>query len=469
MHPFGLAIDVDVIAADSDHVTLVDALERAGWVRTSDHPDHFECTASSAYAVMKKHAESCRPKVARLCSLWEEAATLLEGLDSENGSATDPANEESVRRGFSVAFEGFNVRLRENKADEHAWWERLHAYNAAAAVFDAFVADLNAMSPEQRAAYMPEYEERSAPLKVERDALRPAAEALNSRREQLIMEFASLSQGRQELLARRMASERAASNRSVTHARLTAIDRELGTVMAALRVVVDGASNKSVDGGRWTGSKAQLAFRDSVLAAHLRRNAKLKQPGPFRDLRSEELGPVLGTGARMRLDAAQAASNLVRDANLACTAARKQRNADAIETTLIDATSGYRSTAEQRDEWNGAFPRSYDDTLALRSAQGGGEHGDEAATLLAEYLGHRVAAPGYSQHTAGIAIDLRQHRSPGRPQVVNATTEYAVALWRNTWLYGWLRANASHYGFVPYEPEPWHWIFRGLGANRKAP
>ena len=67
------------------------------------------------------------------------------------------------------------------------------------------------------------------------------------------------------------------------------------------------------------------------------------------------------------------------------------------------------------------------------------------------------AAPGYSEHHSGRAIDIA---TPGcRP----LTEDFAV-----TPTFGWLQENAGSYGFcMPYDRnnswevsyEPWHWFF----------
>ncbi|HSC78059.1 MAG TPA: D-alanyl-D-alanine carboxypeptidase family protein [Candidatus Acidoferrales bacterium] len=72
-----------------------------------------------------------------------------------------------------------------------------------------------------------------------------------------------------------------------------------------------------------------------------------------------------------------------------------------------------------------------------------------------------VAAPGFSHHEAGLAIDLGDGTAP----------ECRVRrCFRKTAAYEWLRANAERFGFQLNQPrnprpgpprEPWHWRFTG--------
>lgn len=70
-----------------------------------------------------------------------------------------------------------------------------------------------------------------------------------------------------------------------------------------------------------------------------------------------------------------------------------------------------------------------------------------------------LAAPGYSEHHTGQAIDIT---APGYPP--------AEEVFATTSAYEWLRTKAADFGFVetygPSRPypivyEPWHWCFRG--------
>lgn len=462
MHSFGFAIDVDSRKLPGEDAALVGrALQRAGWESARGVDTHFECSAAPDYTEARAKAELSRHRVTHWCSLWEEAARLV------RGRRTVPAPEPSDvtgRLALSAAFDAFNSRLRQNKADEQTWWERLGKYNESIREFNAFVAQVNSMSPEARAAYKTEYDSRRAPLLVSGSALDSDATGLNERRQKLIDEFAALAAVRAQLVASDIARAQAIAERTSAESRLAGIDQELAALLTELgRFEPGAAADDTAD--PWTASQPQLAFRELVLAAHTKRSAS---SGPtFRDLQAQELGSVLGSGVRLRTDAAVAASRLILDAEKACKQARKSGNADALLTVEVGATSGFRSSAEQRRVWEQAFPVFYNDTRSQRANQDGGKHGDAAAAFLAEYIGQRVAAPGFSHHNAGVAVDLSQVRLVGSPPVKNDTSAESVKRWRETWLYSWLREHAGSYGFVPYEREPWHWEFRGTTAAKK--
>jgi LAS superfamily LD-carboxypeptidase LdcB len=66
-----------------------------------------------------------------------------------------------------------------------------------------------------------------------------------------------------------------------------------------------------------------------------------------------------------------------------------------------------------------------------------------------------LAAPGYSLHNSGIAIDFRTRQ--GRHNLGPSTAQ--IALWNRSWFFRWLSANAANFGFAqnPNINEPWHW------------
>lgn len=216
----------------------------------------------------------------------------------------------------------------------------------------------------------------------------------------------------------------------------------------------------------WTGSAEQTAFQETVLAAHLARSRKRRKRSPGRDLTADELAPVAGTGISLRRDAAAQASRLIAAANAALAQAKGAGDPDARLTTHITASSGYRGSEYQAKVWRRNFPGYYRRTAQQREALPGGPHGDAAVHHLLEVfkLPNWVAAPGYSNHQAGIAIDLVQRRK-GTP-IRNSSRPQALAAWRRTWFHRWLTENAAAFGFRPYEKEPWHWEFRPEGGSR---
>ena len=99
-----------------------------------------------------------------------------------------------------------------------------------------------------------------------------------------------------------------------------------------------------------------------------------------------------------------------------------------IEAPLLLPVSGYRSPDEQEWLWQGALTK----------------YGDPEVACL------WVARPGTSAHQSGRAVDLHL----GDP----IESEYADRM-RETPVHRWLSTRAEHFGFYPYDLEPWHWEY----------
>src|SRR5262249_18024308 len=100
----------------------------------------------------------------------------------------------------------------------------------------------------------------------------------------------------------------------------------------------------------------------------------------------------------------------------------------------------------------------YKNTQQARTGLRGSEHGDSAAQYLMGYIANRLAAPGFSLHNSGIAIDFSTHDSGSK---LGPSTSQRAA-WRHSWFYAWLTSNAQNFGFFenPKIDEPWHWELR---------
>jgi D-alanyl-D-alanine carboxypeptidase len=112
------------------------------------------------------------------------------------------------------------------------------------------------------------------------------------------------------------------------------------------------------------------------------------------------------------------------------------REAALRDNVVLEAISGYRS----HDYQLGIFERK----LAR------GQSVDEILAVN--------AAPGYSEHHSGLAIDIG---APDEPPAEEA--------FEHTRAFGWLREQAEGFGFVMSYPrdnrhgivyEPWHWCYR---------
>ena len=115
---------------------------------------------------------------------------------------------------------------------------------------------------------------------------------------------------------------------------------------------------------------------------------------------------------------------------------QRMRGAAAREGLLLDAISGYRSHAYQL----GIFRRKLARGIALDA-------------ILAVN-----AAPGYSEHHSGHALDIGTPGEPPAEESFEATPAFA-----------WLCARAADFGFAMSYPrdnphgivyEPWHWCWK---------
>jgi D-alanyl-D-alanine carboxypeptidase len=210
--------------------------------------------------------------------------------------------------------------------------------------------------------------------------------------------------------------------------------------------------------GTWAGTPDQVAFREDVLLEAIARKAR--QRPAQRDLQASEMRPVPGTRIAMRADAAEAAGRMIAAANGDLAAAARSGEADAARTLRITGVSGYRSNSDQYRVWRAHFEAYYADTSSARARLPGGPHSRAAVAYMLDefHIPRRVAAPGWSNHQNGIAIDLKQVRTRGHA-IANSTREEAKARWRATWFYRWLQQRARSFGFTPYAREPWHWEY----------
>lgn len=117
---------------------------------------------------------------------------------------------------------------------------------------------------------------------------------------------------------------------------------------------------------------------------------------------------------------------------------RRMRHAALADGIVLEAISGYRS----HDYQLGIFERK----LA---------RGQTVDAILAVN-----AAPGFSEHHSGLALDIGTPEDPPAEESFEATPAFA-----------WLQANAAAHGFHMSYPrdnphgiiyEPWHWRYSGI-------
>jgi D-alanyl-D-alanine carboxypeptidase len=161
-------------------------------------------------------------------------------------------------------------------------------------------------------------------------------------------------------------------------------------------------------------------------------NAELGIPRDYARLRQLPVQMEARDLVSVGLDIYQREQRLLRGADVAWLAMQEAASADGIELQLVSA---YRSV-------------DYQQGIVQRKL----EKGQDIETIL------RVsAAPGYSEHHSGRAIDLT---TPGF-NVLEEEFEDSEA-------FRWLRENAGNYGFHMSFPrdnphgvayEPWHWAW----------
>jgi hypothetical protein len=203
------------------------------------------------------------------------------------------------------------------------------------------------------------------------------------------------------------------------------------------------------------GTAEQTTFKRQVYDAHV---AAAQHAGRkfSADLDAGQLTVVEG-GQRMRSDAASGCLALLTKARADLAAAQGTGDALAVAATSIGAGSCYRSATQELAIWESLFPQYYTATQDARAAADGGEHGPAAVAILVRHYSGRKAAPGFGNHTAGVAVDFVTTQGG---TVLGANVSQNPA-WIASWLHVWLVAHAaSDFNFKPIATEAWHWEFR---------
>jgi D-alanyl-D-alanine carboxypeptidase len=204
----------------------------------------------------------------------------------------------------------------------------------------------------------------------------------------------------------------------------------------------------------WRGaSNQQLDFMREVF---LQQNRNSCTGHTFiNDLPSSDLS-VVEQGICARKAAVTACQHLLIDARAAAAS-----DPAAVAVGRIGIVSGYRSASQQLALWNSDFPHYFQNTREARQALPGGEFGRAALDYLAAYISQRLAAPGYSWHQNGLAIDFISEQD-GVLMGADSARENRQR-WKKSWFFRWLSSSAARYGFFPNPKidEPWHWEFRG--------
>ena len=195
-------------------------------------------------------------------------------------------------------------------------------------------------------------------------------------------------------------------------------------------------------------------FKARVLKRQVR-NALAKGRHYNANVPDNELSIIEGKH-RMRAEAAARCRDLLKDAREALAKEQKTGDATAKGTSKIAVYSAYRNIAQDTAAWEQCFLQYYTETQAARAAMPGGGHGPKALALMVRMMISFKAAPGYSNHSNGLAVDFTTTHKRKALKARKAQRSQ----WRKTWLHHWLQENAETYGFHPLSTEEWHWDYR---------
>ncbi len=235
-------------------------------------------------------------------------------------------------------------------------------------------------------------------------------------------------------------------------------------------------------------------FEESVLQRHIARSAHRGKRHPVEDIPDSELAVVEGP-YKLRKGPAQTCRKLLQQARidlaneqavlLKMTPAnrdderrkiKKKGEVPPTEVTAIGITSAYRSPAYDSALWhryfrNKYYPVTYPERARL-SCWEGGAFGWQATQSLVDLIAKRKAAPGFSNHSNGIAVDFFTVEG-GRTLAAdtgqsNKGLRKVNAHWEKSWFYMWLEKHKGEYGIERIPTEAWHWEFHEKAAARAA-
>ncbi len=195
----------------------------------------------------------------------------------------------------------------------------------------------------------------------------------------------------------------------------------------------------------------EFAFKQRVYDAAVARLGDKIYGGVEKD----DLIHVDGSSHSVRTDVAGPLESMLSAMRADMAAGKAVGGKDVGKATGIKVTSGYRSPETDRDLWDKYFTKYMEKTKELREATGE-PLGSEAKHLMVQYIGKRKAPAGGSNHSNGIAVDLSMEMS-GNVIGNNFDDQH---VWKASWHYQWLLANAHSFGFKNYAAEAWHYDYK---------
>jgi LAS superfamily LD-carboxypeptidase LdcB len=231
----------------------------------------------------------------------------------------------------------------------------------------------------------------------------------------------------------------------------------LVTTLAALLTVLGAAQSSTVrveSTSIRVGPRVDDARHDFMRRVHDAQVKRAQGRPIFANLRDDQLGTV-GGGHKMRKNAAEQCKLLLKEANSDLRRQKQEGNQEALKVSGVGVYSAYRSVEHDTAAWRSAFKKHLKATADERAKLKGGEYGGEAVEMMVRIMRKFKAAPGFSRHTSGVAVDFK-------------TTEDKVTLtansnqnrqWKKTWFHKWLVKNAVRFKFKPLATEAWHWEY----------
>lgn len=224
-------------------------------------------------------------------------------------------------------------------------------------------------------------------------------------------------------------------------------------------------------------------FEETVLEQHVKRADRSKVRA--KSIPESELMVVEGK-FKLRTQAAIACRLLLAEARGALNKekadfakkSKKEQEAELAESkksqivhvskvTYIGLSSAYRSFEYDAALWHSYFrTKYYPENVAKLSSisrSQGGKHGWKAAQMMVAFIAKRKAAPGFSNHTNGIAVDFVTKEGGETLQAETGHNEKALnkvnARWERSWFYKWIDSHKENYHVHRIPTEAWHWEF----------
>ena len=223
--------------------------------------------------------------------------------------------------------------------------------------------------------------------------------------------------------------------------------------------------------GRAQGDFAE--FEQLVLDTHILRSERKKGKAAAEIAKSEL--ETVEDRFKLRSYAARACRELLKNARADLKAAKA--NGTVHKDTDFGLTSAYRGPEYDKALWRQYFRSKYY-KLKLARVEAQFYVGEKNlnrivqafAQDLVEFIAKRKAAPGYSNHTNGIAVDFWTKENGVMHQAESGKGDSGLgkvnAAWATTWLYKWLERHKSVYQLDRIETEAWHWEFKKSAPER---